>query len=274
MGTAEWIILFLILAVFAAIITTIIKLYNKSKFIKWVAFVLSFILSFFVSPLIALITGSDAKNTAYISSFSFGYFPMLSILYLSPKWKVFFRNSYMILLTIPIVLIPFFSSEINQLSVSMNILIFAGGALGILTYWLKSKSYSKYSNIKSKSNVERDILNTIHVAIDGLLISKDDEIIKLSENHVSNNLKQILLEINSNNQTKNSIAHNILFEISKQYILSGKFHTYRGVLSLLGTQYLALHKRCITWYKENGYWNQEQVDQYMCWLNEEIKEAG
>jgi hypothetical protein len=55
---------------------------------------------------------------------------------------------------------------------------------------------------------------------------------------------------------------------------SGRYHTYRGVLSGAGTAMLAGWERSLTQLRERGYYTDEQVQQDREWIRKQIKEVG
>lgn len=271
MGFPELIVLALMALVAIGIIALLKKLYHKHEVFKWISFIAVLALSLCFGPLISLIFNSNIKSTLTILAFSMGYFPMLTVAYLMPRWKNTCIKLLMILLTLPVILIPFFKDELSNTNITMNVFMLIGGASAILTIWIRRKIKI---NTNNNSNTINTINSELHAIIDGFLISSDDELIIASKKMIQSNIDKIELEIKKNKQTPSTIAHNVIFELSKKQITSGKYHTYRGVLSLPGSQYLAVHKKCVNWYRDNGYWNDEQVEGHISLLQKEINEVG
>jgi hypothetical protein len=65
-----------------------------------------------------------------------------------------------------------------------------------------------------------------------------------------------------------------LFSLSHDALMSGRYHTYKGALSLQGRDLLLLNEKCADYLARNGHWTGDQLARYRNDLYAELENLG
>ena len=104
-------------------------------------------------------------------------------------------------------------------------------------------------------------------------IELDKDIAEALRNIIIDTPQQVHQAMSKEN-TAEDVLYNVLFRLTDNYLCSGQYHIYRGVLGIGGAELKKQNDICVQRLIKLGYWSEEDARTYKIELEQNIADVG
>lgn len=91
---------------------------------------------------------------------------------------------------------------------------------------------------------------------------------------LANDAEKTIYSIRIEHMQPDHLALLLISNVTGQHLSMGNYHIYRGVLSDVGHEILAVFTRAVKTMAERGYHSPEEAEQDLAWVRKQIASAG
>lgn len=91
---------------------------------------------------------------------------------------------------------------------------------------------------------------------------------------LANDAEKTVYSIRIDHMKPDHLALLIITNVAGRQLSGGWHHTYRGVLSMVGKDLLAVWTAAVMELKKRGYYSEAEVDEDMKWIHNQISQVG
>ena len=149
----------------------------------------------------------------------------------------------------------------------------------IVAVWRVGRGIMMRTNLEEELEPASDEVETVLATIDA--VEKEEgaeglfQIKRLVVREVVDNEDKTKYSINNDNFSARTLVFLTILNVLSVELISGKYHTYRGVLNITtGEQLLRLWDYAVEQQKLSGYYDEEKARKDTNWIRNQIEKAG